>query len=92
MFGHCCATNEVHFEAETIYVRIYEERIDLLRAAIVGASGTPYHDGLFFFDVFLPPDYPHVPPVSAQFFHFFVDNISLFWDQVCSVFCISFDD
>lgn len=48
---------------ETIYVRIYEERMDLLRAAIVGAPGTPYHDGLFFFDIMLPPDYPHVPPL-----------------------------
>ncbi|KAL8130359.1 hypothetical protein V2J09_019514 [Rumex salicifolius] len=47
---------------ETIYVRIYEERMDLIRAAIVGASGTPYHDGLFFFDIFLPPDYPNEPP------------------------------
>lgn len=50
-----------------IYVRVYEERIDLLRAVIVGASGTPYHDGLFFFDIFLPPDYPHEPPVSMLF-------------------------
>lgn len=49
---------------ETIYVRIYEERMDLLRAAIVGPSATPYHDGLFFFDIFLPPEYPHEPPVS----------------------------
>ncbi|KAI8525527.1 hypothetical protein RHMOL_Rhmol13G0237200 [Rhododendron molle] len=48
---------------ETIYVRVYEERMDLLRAAIIGAPGTPYHDGLFFFDIFLPPDYPHVPPL-----------------------------
>lgn len=48
---------------ETIYVRIYEERIDLLRAAIVGPSATPYHDGLFFFDIFLPPEYPHEPPL-----------------------------
>lgn len=48
---------------ETIYVRIYEERMDLVRAAIVGAPGTPYHDGLFFFDILLPPDYPHVPPL-----------------------------
>ncbi|KAF8411149.1 hypothetical protein HHK36_003692 [Tetracentron sinense] len=46
-----------------IYVRVYEERIDLLRAAIVGAPGTPYHDGLFFFDFFLPPEYPHEPPL-----------------------------
>ncbi|XP_047325661.1 probable ubiquitin-conjugating enzyme E2 24 [Impatiens glandulifera] len=48
---------------ETIFVRIYEERMDLLRAAIVGAPGTPYHDGLFFFDIFLPPDYPREPPM-----------------------------
>ncbi|XP_010549319.1 PREDICTED: probable ubiquitin-conjugating enzyme E2 24 [Tarenaya hassleriana] len=48
---------------ETIYVRVYEERMDLLRAAMVGASGTPYHDGLFFFDIMLPPQYPHEPPM-----------------------------
>uniref|UniRef100_A0A5B6ZR98 E2 ubiquitin-conjugating enzyme n=1 Tax=Davidia involucrata TaxID=16924 RepID=A0A5B6ZR98_DAVIN len=48
---------------ETIYVRVYEERINLLRAAIIGAPGTPYHDGLFFFDIFLPPDYPKEPPL-----------------------------
>ncbi|GJN15182.1 hypothetical protein PR202_gb02076 [Eleusine coracana subsp. coracana] len=37
-------------------------RLDLLRACIVGAEGTPYHDNLFFFDIFFPPDYPHEPP------------------------------
>jgi ubiquitin-conjugating enzyme E2 O len=47
---------------ETIYVRVYEERIDLLRAAIVGPQGTPYHDLLFFFDFVLPPEYPNEPP------------------------------
>lgn len=47
----------------SIYVRIYEERMDLLRAAIVGAPGTPYHDGLFFFDIFLPREYPREPPL-----------------------------
>ncbi|XP_050370154.1 probable ubiquitin-conjugating enzyme E2 24 [Argentina anserina] len=47
---------------EQIYVRAFEERMDLLRAAIVGAPGTPYHDGLFFFDIYLPPEYPHDPP------------------------------
>jgi ubiquitin-conjugating enzyme E2 O len=36
--------------------------MDLLRVVIVGASGTPYHDGLFFFDLQLPPTYPAVPP------------------------------
>ncbi|KAA8527360.1 hypothetical protein F0562_034925 [Nyssa sinensis] len=47
---------------ELIYVRVYERRIDLLRAAIVGPAGTPYHDGLFFFDLAFPPDYPSSPP------------------------------
>ena len=46
----------------SIYVRTYENRIDLLRAVIVGASGTPYHDGLFFFDFFFSPQYPNKPP------------------------------
>ncbi|XP_071695341.1 probable ubiquitin-conjugating enzyme E2 23 [Rutidosis leptorrhynchoides] len=45
-----------------IYVRAYEDRMDLLRAAIVGACGTPYQDGLFIFDCHLPPAYPDVPP------------------------------
>ncbi|KAK7412345.1 hypothetical protein VNO78_03800 [Psophocarpus tetragonolobus] len=48
---------------ETIYVRVFEERMDLMCAAIVGASGTPYHDGLFFFDIRFPPEYPREPPM-----------------------------
>ncbi|KAG0449244.1 hypothetical protein HPP92_027361 [Vanilla planifolia] len=46
-----------------IYVRAYEERIDLLRASIIGPRGTPYHHGLFFFDIHLPEDYPQEPPL-----------------------------
>ncbi|CAK7329477.1 unnamed protein product [Dovyalis caffra] len=51
---------------DEIYVRVYEDRMDLLRAAIIGAYGTPYQDGLFFFDFHLPPEYPDVPP-SAHY-------------------------
>ncbi|KAM6540719.1 hypothetical protein CsatB_005166 [Cannabis sativa] len=50
-----------------IYVRAYEDRMDLLRAVIVGAYGTPYQDGLFFFDFHLPPEYPDVPP--SAYYH-----------------------
>ncbi|KAK2966818.1 hypothetical protein RJ640_026499 [Escallonia rubra] len=50
-----------------IYVRVYEDRMDLLRAVIVGAYGTPYQDGLFFFDFHLPPEYPAVPP--SAYYH-----------------------
>ncbi|XP_042040663.1 putative ubiquitin-conjugating enzyme E2 38 [Salvia splendens] len=45
-----------------VYVRVYESRMDLLRAVIIGAEGTPYHDGLFFFDVYFPSKYPAIPP------------------------------
>ncbi|KAG2595949.1 hypothetical protein PVAP13_5KG119700 [Panicum virgatum] len=48
-----------------IYVRVFEDRMDLIRAVIIGASGTPYQDGLFFFDFHIPPEYPQVPPVIA---------------------------
>lgn len=47
--------------------------MDLLRAVIVGAYGTPYQDGLFFFDFHLPPEYPDVPPVRE------IDKSSLFY-------------
>lgn len=47
-------------------MRVYEDRMDLLRAVIVGAYGTPYQDGLFFFDFHLPSEYPDVPPVRLR--------------------------
>ncbi|CAK8535115.1 unnamed protein product [Lathyrus sativus] len=47
---------------DTIFVRVYESRMDLMRAVIIGAEGTPYHDGLFFFDILFPSGYPNVPP------------------------------
>ncbi|KAG8069369.1 hypothetical protein GUJ93_ZPchr0005g15691 [Zizania palustris] len=48
---------------DNIFVRAYEDRMDLLRAVIMGPAGTPYHDGLFFFDIYFPPHYPSVPPM-----------------------------
>ncbi|KAK1418069.1 hypothetical protein QVD17_27208 [Tagetes erecta] len=47
---------------DMIFVRVYEGRMDLLRAVIVGVEGTPYYDGLFFFDVCFPLTYPNDPP------------------------------
>uniref|UniRef100_A0A7N0TJH8 E2 ubiquitin-conjugating enzyme n=1 Tax=Kalanchoe fedtschenkoi TaxID=63787 RepID=A0A7N0TJH8_KALFE len=48
---------------DTIYVRVSEKRMDLLRAVIIGPAGTPYHDGLFTFDAVFPHEYPAVPPM-----------------------------
>jgi ubiquitin-protein ligase len=57
--------------------------MDLLRAVIVGASGTPYHDGLFFFDIHLPADYPTVPPVSFKTLHMYKTYRNTFHIFVC---------
>ncbi|KAM7270891.1 hypothetical protein ACFE04_030105 [Oxalis oulophora] len=58
---------------DTIFVRVSESRMELLRAVIMGPDGTPYHDGLFVFDCFFPPNYPAGPPyfedlVAAHFY------------------------
>lgn len=63
---------------ESIYVRVYEQRLDLLRAVIVGSPGTPYHDGLFVFDIVLPPDYPHHPPKVNYHSHGYCLNPNLY--------------
>ena len=64
MFTHLsCFPFFLHTDA--IYVRVYESRMDLLRAVIVGPADTPYHDGLFVFDVHFPPTYPDIPPVCV---------------------------
>ncbi|CAK8578322.1 unnamed protein product [Lathyrus sativus] len=47
---------------ETIFVRVCESKMELLRAVIIGPQGTPYHDGLFFFDCLFPSSYPAGPP------------------------------
>ncbi|ONK80067.1 uncharacterized protein A4U43_C01F13460 [Asparagus officinalis] len=52
---------------EAIFVRVYEERMDLLRAVIIGPAGTPYHDGLFFFDFQFTANYPNEPPHFKEF-------------------------
>ncbi|MQM04269.1 hypothetical protein Taro_037064 [Colocasia esculenta] len=61
-----------------IFVRVYEERLGLLRAAIVGPAGTPYHDGLFFFDICFPPNYPNVPP-SRRWLAVVSPEVPLVW-------------
>ncbi|KAJ1484597.1 ubiquitin-conjugating enzyme/RWD-like protein, partial [Baffinella frigidus] len=52
----------------------YQERMDLLRAAILGPSKTPYEDGVFVFDIHLPADYPNVAPMVH--FHSFGDRLN----------------
>lgn len=46
-----------------VYVRGFGSRMDLLKVLIIGSSGTPYVHSPFVFDVYLPPNYPHAPPL-----------------------------
>lgn len=48
---------------EGVYVRVFEDRMDLLKFLVVGPKGTPYWDCVFMFDIYLPSDYPHAPPL-----------------------------
>jgi ubiquitin-protein ligase len=48
--------------SSSILVRVDESRNDVLRAMITGPEGTPYENGCFVFDIFLPLAYPEQPP------------------------------
>jgi ubiquitin-protein ligase len=45
-----------------IYVRVNEDRMDIMKVLILGPEGTPYQNGFFTFDLYLPPDWPNSPP------------------------------
>ena len=40
-----------------------EARMGVTRALITGPQDTPYAFGMFIFDIFCPPSYPHAPPL-----------------------------
>ena len=44
-----------------VFVRADEDRPQYLRAVLTGLRGTPYADGAFVFDIYLPPTYPDKP-------------------------------
>ncbi|XP_050071796.1 (E3-independent) E2 ubiquitin-conjugating enzyme UBE2O [Anopheles maculipalpis] len=46
-----------------VWVRTFEDRLDLLSVMIEGPKNTPYEDGLFLFDIQLGLDYPRTPPL-----------------------------
>ncbi len=48
------------------FCRVIDSRLDLLRVMITGPDDTPYANGCFFFDIFLPTSYPQEAP-KVQF-------------------------
>ncbi|WVO14986.1 hypothetical protein L204_102629 [Cryptococcus depauperatus] len=47
----------------SIFLRVDEVRVDVLKAMIIGPEGTPYENGCFLFDIFLPLDYNYKSPI-----------------------------
>jgi len=46
----------------SIFVRVDESRVDVMKALVMGAAGTPYAHGAYEFDVFFDDSYPNAPP------------------------------
>ncbi|KAG1715995.1 hypothetical protein ID866_1160 [Astraeus odoratus] len=49
---------------ESIIVRAYEDRADLLRSLIIGPENTPYEDAPFVIDWMLDSNFPQSPPIA----------------------------
>ena len=48
--------------SSSVFVRVDEDRMDLMKALIIGPEDTPYSGGCFSFDIYFPPGYPSEPP------------------------------
>ncbi|KAK0230796.1 hypothetical protein IW262DRAFT_1340488 [Armillaria fumosa] len=46
----------------SIFLRVDETRVDIIKALITGPEGTPYYNGCFLFDIFLVQRYNEAPP------------------------------
>ena len=49
---------------DSILVRAYEDRSDLLRSLIIGPENTPYEDAPFVIDWMLDSNFPQTPPIA----------------------------
>ncbi|GBE80076.1 ubiquitin conjugating enzyme family protein [Sparassis latifolia] len=47
----------------SIFMRVDETRVDVIKVLVTGADGTPYHNGCYLFDVFLGAAYNQSPPM-----------------------------
>ncbi|OSX59536.1 hypothetical protein POSPLADRAFT_1067248 [Postia placenta MAD-698-R-SB12] len=46
----------------SIFLRVDETRVDIIKVLITGPEGTPYYNGCYLFDVFLGANYNQSPP------------------------------
>ena len=51
----------------SIYIRYNSSNLQNMKALIIGPKDTPYENGCYIFDLFIPHNYPEVPPkISLQ--------------------------
>lgn len=48
--------------SSSVFVRIDEQHMDIMKVLITGPDDTPYSGGGFLFDIYFPPTYPNGPP------------------------------
>lgn len=48
--------------ANAIFIKYDETRMDVMKALIFGAEGTPYSSGAYLFDIYFDENYPLYPP------------------------------
>ncbi|XP_029348164.1 (E3-independent) E2 ubiquitin-conjugating enzyme UBE2O-like [Acyrthosiphon pisum] len=58
-----------------IWVKTFENRMDLFSIMIRGPEKTPYAGGLFLFDVKIPPTYPIQPPL-CHYYSYCADRLN----------------
>jgi len=46
----------------SVFLRVDEARVDVIKVLIIGPEGTPYQNGCYLFDIFLGPSYNQQPP------------------------------
>ncbi|KAF8529120.1 ubiquitin conjugating enzyme family protein [Hysterangium stoloniferum] len=46
----------------SVFLRVDETRVDIIKCLITGPEGTPYYNGCYLFDIFLGPSYNQTPP------------------------------
>jgi ubiquitin-conjugating enzyme E2 O len=69
---------------DSIIVRVYEDRVDLLRSLIIGPENTPYEDAPFMIDWMFDSNFPQSPPIAH--FHSWTNGNGRGTDASCPIF------
>ena len=55
------------FIKSSIFIRVDDSSMSCMRALITGPDNTPYDSGCFIFDIYMPSDFPSIPPKSLVY-------------------------